>query len=106
MAELTGSGNQGALATTPVTLVPAPSSGFRMVRSVYINNISGQNVTIHIQKTVGSSYVFHSELMQAGDMLEIGDGDCVILNAGESLEAFIDETVVNYPVFVASWGDK
>jgi len=107
MAELSGNGNQGSLASAAVTLVAAPVTGFRMVRSLYINNISGQNVTLHLQKNVSATpYVFHSELMQPGDMLELGDGDLIILGAGETLEGYIDETVATYPVFLVSYGDK
>jgi len=107
MAELLGSSNQGSLASTAVTLVPAPLTGFRMVRCMYINNCSGQIVTLHLQKSIGASkYIFHTELMSGGDMLEIGDGDCLILAPGETLEGFIDETVVTWPIFIANWGDK
>lgn len=107
MAELVGSGNQGSLATTEVIVVPAPLTGFRMIRSMYFNNISGRIVTLHMGKKVGgTTYVFHSQLMSSGDMLEVGDGDCVILCAGETLVAYIDETVATYPIFLASWGDK
>jgi hypothetical protein len=107
MAELTGSSSQGVLATTAVTIVPAPLSGFRMIRCCYVFNQSGQIVTVSLQKNNGmTSYIFHKQLMDIGDTLELGDGDAIILAPGETLEAFIDETVATYPSFLTSYGDK
>lgn len=108
MAELTGSGNQGDLnSTTPVELVPAPSSGFRMVRSGYIHNSDASYVTIHLAKKISSTYYqFHSQLLDTGDTLEIGDGDMIILGTGESLYAWIDESPGVEPSFLISFGDK
>lgn len=109
MAELSGSGNHGSLdGTTHVELVPAPSAGvYRMVRAMHVNHTDSETVTFHLAKKVGGvDYQIHSQLLLEGYTLEWGDGDMIILNEGESLEAWLESSPATDPTFVVSYGDK
>jgi len=108
MAELSGSGAAGSLnGATHVEVVPAPSTGFRMVRCMYFNHTDSSPVTLHIAKKAGGTpYQFHSQTMLRGYTLEFGDGDIIILGANESLEAWLDSSPSTQPTWVSTWGDK
>jgi len=109
MAALAGAGNQGSLnGLTHVELVAAPGAGvFRMIRALYINHTDSATVILHMAKKVGGNeYQFHSQLLCQGYTVEFGDGDSVILTAGESLVAWLDSAPVTNPTFVVSFGDK
>lgn len=109
MSALVGASNQGSLnGATHVTLVPAPSAGvYRMIRCLYINHTDADTVTIHVAKLVSAvNYQIHSQLMLQGYTIEFGDGDAIILEEGETLEAWIDGSPATQPQFVVSYGDK
>jgi len=109
MAALTGGGNQGSLSgLTHVELVATPGAGvFRMIRALYINHTDSATVVLHMAKKIGvSEYQFHSQLMLQGYTVEFGDGDSIILTAGESLVAWLDSAPATNPTFVVSFGDK
>lgn len=109
MAALSGSGNHGSLnGTSHVELVASPGVGvFRMVRAMYINHTDADTVVIHLAKKIGANeYQFHSQLMVQGHTIELGDGDSIILNQGESLVGWLESSPATQPTFVVSWGDK
>ena len=105
---LVGQGSQGNFSgVSEVTLVPAPSSGSRMIRSLYIQNNSGGPLVVTVAKNVAATnYTILRILLDSNDMIEFGDGDIVCLTAGESVVGYLDYNPATNPAFVANWGDK
>jgi hypothetical protein len=105
---LVAQGSQGSFnGTTEVELVPAPSSGSRMIRSLYVNNNSGGQLVVLVAKKASSvNYTIFRILMDDKDTLEFGDGDIVCLTAGESVVGVLESNPATNPAFVANWGDK
>lgn len=109
MAQLNANGAVGTTnATSEVEIVPSPAAGyFRMVRSLYFNNASGETVTIHVAKKVSSvNYQFHSQRLEDGYTLEFGDGDMIVLSENETIVAWLDSDPASETTWVANWGDK
>jgi hypothetical protein len=106
--QLVAQGSQGSFnGVTEVTLVPAPSSGSRMVRSLYIYNGSFGSLTVTVSKKVGSTtYTISSQFVDYMDTIMFGDGDIICLTAGESLVGSLDASPATNPSFVSNWGDK
>jgi len=106
--QLVAQGSQGSFnGVTEVTLVPAPSSGSRMVRSLYIHNSSGESLAVIVEKKSGSTnYTISRQLVDPLDTIMFGDGDIICLTAGESLVGFLDASPATNPTFVSNWGDK
>jgi hypothetical protein len=103
-----GSGTHGTLnGTTPVEIVPTPSAGVeRFVRAMYFYNNTGGAVALAISKYVGGTdYEICVVTLNAGDTLQFGDGDHVILTNGETLRAVLASSPAVNPDFVVSWGD-
>ena len=105
---LVAQGTQGTFnGVTEVTLVPAPSSGTRMVRSMYVNNNSGGQIVVNVVKQVAAvNYTIFRILLDDKDTIEFGDGDIVCLTSGESVVGYLESIPVTNPSFVANWGDK
>lgn len=105
---LVAQGTQGTFnGVSEVTLVPAPSSGSRMIRSMYICNNSGGQVVINVAKKVASiNYAIFRILLDDKDNIEFGDGDIVCLTSGESVVGYLESAPITNPSFVANWGDK
>jgi hypothetical protein len=106
--QLVAQGSQGSFnGAAEVTLVPAPSSGSRMVRSLYIHNGSGGSLTITVAKKSGATnYTISSHLVDDLDTIMFGDGDILCLTSGESIVGYLYASPAVNPSFVSNWGDK
>lgn len=101
-------GNEGELnGTTPVTIVDAPSSGRRLVKSISIYNADSAacEVTITKEKTATGSFPLRKVTINAGDTL-LYEHLIILDAADETISVVLTSAVAaNNPVFDVAYGD-
>ena len=81
---LTAGGNEGTTnGTTDVTVVSAPSTGQRIVRTITVYNVDSGSATVTLKKVVGASeYIIVKIELISGKSLIFGEpGECIVLDA-------------------------
>ncbi|GIW60763.1 MAG: hypothetical protein KatS3mg087_1829 [Patescibacteria group bacterium] len=91
---------------TPVTIVPSPSSGAYVVKSIIIHNADTANVTVTVRVVDGGNNrsIIYTTLAP-GDTLYLSD--TIVLESSQSIQGLLAGTVTtNQPTFVASYGES